>query len=150
MSFDSNILVYAADDQDGRHVRAREVLDRGIASDCILALQALGEFFHVVIRKRIASSEAAQAQVEDWLTIYSTCAADGDALCAAIAISRRHGLSFWDAMLCATVKAAGCDVLLTEDLRDGSELDGMHVVNPFDPANDRLVDLVLPTPRDRP
>jgi predicted nucleic acid-binding protein len=51
---------------------------------------------------------------------------------------------FFDAMLWATVKAAGCRVLLTEDLQDGRGLEGVRFVNPFDPANNSLVDLVLP------
>jgi predicted nucleic acid-binding protein len=144
VSFDSNVLIYAADELDARHERARELLDRAVAADCVLAVQALGEFYHVVTRKRIASVDLAQTQVEDWLTIYAICTGDAGTLGPAVHVNRHDGLAFWDAMLWATVKAAGCRVLLTEDLQDGRELGGVRFVNPFDAANDPLIDLVLP------
>jgi hypothetical protein len=40
--------------------------------------------------------------------------------------------------------AAGVRHLLTEDLQDGFELGGVKFVNPFEAANNRLVDEVLP------
>jgi predicted nucleic acid-binding protein len=43
----------------------------------------------------------------------------------------RFQLSFWDAMIVASAQHAGCQVLLTEDLHDGLDLDGLRVVNPF-------------------
>ena len=56
----------------------------------------------------------------------------------------RHRLSFWDAMLWATAKAAGCRLILSEDGADGRDLEGVVQVNPFEPSNDRVVDLALP------
>ena len=46
ISLDTNILVYAMDrDAGDRHVRAMELLDQAVESDCILTTQALGEFY---------------------------------------------------------------------------------------------------------
>jgi len=42
-----------------------------------------------------------------------------------------HSLSFWDAMLWATAKRAGCGLLVTEDGRDGLALGGVTWANPF-------------------
>jgi predicted nucleic acid-binding protein len=67
-----------------------------------------------------------------------------------MAASRQHLLSTWDAMLWATVKAAGCRVLLTEDLQDGRDLEGVRFVNPFDSRNDAIVDLILPPLAETP
>ena len=58
--------------------------------------------------------------------------------------SKIIGLSFWDAMLWATARRAGCSVLLSEDFQDGRRLDGVLFVDPFAPENQRLVDLALP------
>jgi predicted nucleic acid-binding protein len=55
----------------------------------------------------------------------------------------QHRLAFRDAMLWATVKAAGCRFILSEDGQDGRDLDGVVQVNPFNPTNDRFVDLAL-------
>jgi predicted nucleic acid-binding protein len=43
----------------------------------------------------------------------------------------QHSLSFWDAMLWAVVKQAGGTLLLSEDLQDGRELEGVRFRNPF-------------------
>jgi predicted nucleic acid-binding protein len=46
-------------------------------------------------------------------------------------IQDRFGLSWWDAVVVATAQAGECASLLTEDLQDGQEFDGVRVVNPF-------------------
>ena len=145
LSFDSNVLVYTADRQDHRHARAVEVVARAALADCVLSVQSVAEFYHVVTRKRMVPAEEAQAQVDDMLESFPGISYDSAALRDAVAAARRHGLAFWDAMLWATVRAAGCRVLFTEDLQDGRELEGVRFVNPFDAANDRIIDLVLPT-----
>ena len=49
-------------------------------------------------------------------------------------IQDRFGFHFWDALVVAAAKAAGCDTLLTEDLQHGQDLDGLRVVSPFEEA----------------
>jgi predicted nucleic acid-binding protein len=55
-----------------------------------------------------------------------------------------HRMSFWDAMLWATARRAGCEVIFSEDMQDGRNLDGVRFVDPFKPENRQLVDLILP------
>lgn len=149
VSFDSNVLIYAADRSDRRQRRAIEVLDRAAEGAGLLSLQALAEFFHVVTRKQIASREMAEAQVDDWAKIYPIHRPDMESFREAVGATRRHAIPFWDAMLWATVKAAGCRFLLTEDLQDGRDLEGVRFVNPFDTANDAAIELILPGPPAR-
>jgi predicted nucleic acid-binding protein len=144
VSFDSNVLVYMADRSDRRHARAVDLLARAAQADCVLALQSLGEFFHATTRKRLLPAAEAEATVADWAEIFPLAAADHAALTLALRTVREHRLAFWDALLWATVRRAGCRVLLSEDFQDGRELDGVRVVDPFLPDNEALVDLVLP------
>jgi predicted nucleic acid-binding protein len=53
-------------------------------------------------------------------------------------------LAFWDATLWAAAQRAGVRHLVTEDLQDSFELAGVRFVNPFDAANNRLIDEILP------
>ena len=56
-----------------------------------------------------------------------------------------HSLSFWDAMLWATAKRAGCQVLISEDGQDGRLLGGVTWVNPFaSPRAPLLLDALGP------
>jgi predicted nucleic acid-binding protein len=76
--------------------------------------------------------------------LFPVVAADESDLAAAMRAVEDHRLSFRDAMLWATAKRAGCRMLFSEDLQDGRRLGDVLLVNPFDPANRKLVDLALP------
>ena len=99
--------------------------------DCVLTLQALGEFFHASTRKRIVPHHDAAAQVRDLLAIFRTAAADVEAFRAALEGAERGTRSFWDGVLIATIARAGCDFLLSEDMQDGSHFGGVTILDPF-------------------
>jgi len=40
---------------------------------------------------------------------------------------------FYDALLLATARPAGCGVVISEEMADGAELDGLRVVGAFAP-----------------
>jgi len=49
-----------------------------------------------------------------------------------LALAERYGFSTWDGMIVASALLAGCDVLWTEDLQDGMEIEGgLKVRTPF-------------------
>ncbi len=50
---------------------------------------------------------------------------------AAIRLKQSHSLSYWDATIVEAARAAGCDTVLSEDMTDGADYDGVRVVNPF-------------------
>lgn len=134
-SFDTNILVYAFDRDAGRrHEIAADLIGRAGGADCVLALQSLSEFFHVTVRKRLLAVTDAIAIVNDLRGLCRVVAADEPALSEAMLAVRDHGMSFWDAMLWATLRRAGCTLLVTEDLQDGRVLGGVRFVSPFGEA----------------
>jgi predicted nucleic acid-binding protein len=71
-------------------------------------------------------------------------AADDSDLTAALDAVKTRRMAFWDAMLWACAQRAGVRHLFTEDLQDGFRLQGVTFVNPFETANDRLIDDILP------
>lgn len=132
-TLDANVLVYAMDRSGaGKHERAIDLIARAAASDCILTLQALAEFFFVTTRKGMVSRREAAAAVRDWIEIFPTAAADTEALLLALNPDPADGrLGFWDAMLLGTAHLAGCRVALSEDMRDGTKFHGVTVIDPF-------------------
>jgi predicted nucleic acid-binding protein len=135
VSLDSNILVYSVDrDAGSRHERAIEVVDRCVELDCVLALQALAEFYFVATRKGKMPHADAAAQVTDWQDLFPAALPGPDTVVRATAAVRDHRLSFWDAMLWAVAARNGVDVLLSEDLQDGRTLSGVRFVDPFSNA----------------
>lgn len=45
--------------------------------------------------------------------------------------SRRLFLSYRDLLIVETARNAGAEILFTEDLQHGQEIDGLRIVNPF-------------------
>jgi predicted nucleic acid-binding protein len=145
ISFDSNILVYAADNSAGeRHVRAADLIARSIrCGNCVQTLQSLAEFFSVVTRKT-GIPAAAAAFVEGWTAVALVEAGTAADLSDSIRAVRDHHLAFWDAMLWATIRRLGVHILITEDFQDGRMLDGVRFVDPFAIRNAAFIDQLLP------
>ena len=48
-----------------------------------------------------------------------------------MAAREKFRISYWDAAIIEASRALGCDQLLSEDLSDGQNYDGVVVTNPF-------------------
>ena len=132
-SLDANLLFYAVDQDAGeRHRTAASLVEEAARRpDCILTLQALAEFYWAVTRKNKMPREDAELQVADWQLLFPVAHAKPGNLRQATRVARSSVLSFWDGLLWATVKEAGVTILLTEDLNDGQNLEGVLFRNPF-------------------
>ena len=146
VSFDTNILVYATLSSPlAKTHRARDLLVRGMRTgSSILLLQTLAEFSSVAIRKARIEVDAVRTTIDAWRAVLPVQGTQDDDLSAALDAVKNHRLAFWDAMLWGAAQRAGVRHLLTEDLQDSFELAGVRFVNPFEAANNRLIDEVLP------
>ena len=70
-------------------------------------------------------------QVDDWQQFFPVISAKAATLTRALAAVKRNQLSFWDAMLWATIREAGVATLLSEDFQHEQHLDGVQIINPF-------------------
>ncbi len=94
-------------------------------------LQALAELFRTLTGKGKVEPAKAIAVVQAWRDAVPVFAADDTCLLDAMDAVADHGWSFWDAMMWATAKRAGCRLLVSEDGQDGRTLGGVTIVNPF-------------------
>jgi predicted nucleic acid-binding protein len=132
LTVDSNVLIYAADREAGtRHEQAMRVMARAAQADCVLTLQALAEFFAVATRKVGVSAADAIVFVEGWQALFECAGATLDTVGMAMRAVDSHRIAFWDAMIWAVAREAGCRYLLGEDFQHGRTLDGVTFVNPF-------------------
>jgi predicted nucleic acid-binding protein len=129
---DSNVLLYAVDKADAR----KQELARFWLSELWrsrrgrLSFQVLAEFYVNAVRMQPHSREDARAEVRDLLA-WNPVVADGPLVEHAWKMQDRYQLSYWDALIVSAAKSASCRFLLTEDLQNGQDLDGIEVVNPF-------------------
>jgi len=130
--FDTNVLVYA--DDKAAPVKQRRALDlvaeHRRAGTGVLSLQVLQEYFVTVTRKLHLDPRIARRKVE-LLAEFDVAAPDVGDILAAIDLHRLHGFSFWDALVLRAAKQAGCRVVLSEDMQEKREIDGVRIINPF-------------------
>lgn len=131
-TLDTNILVYSIDLRAAdRHELAKQIIRRAALRPCLLAVQAISEFYAAVTRKRMMQQPEASRVANDLMDLFPTVPASASAVRAALAIAVNGQASYWDALLVATAAEAGCTTILTEDLADGSRLFGVRILNPF-------------------
>jgi predicted nucleic acid-binding protein len=130
---DTNVLLYAISRDPGEQAkaeRANAILNEG---DVALSVQVLQEFYVQATRSTrpdALTHDQATALVEAFLR-FPVAAITVDVMRAAFTTRRRFGLSYWDAAILEAGRSLGCDVVLSEDLTDGADYDGVRVVNPF-------------------
>jgi predicted nucleic acid-binding protein len=144
ISFDTNILVYAADRTAGeRHLACVRLLTVATSSVAALNEQSLFEFLHVSTRKGKQPLQEAALLVRAWLKNFALMMTPTTIVEDTLALLDSHRLQIWDAHMIATCAASGCDVLLSEDMADSVRYGRVLVLNPFNPANTRkLADLL--------
>ena len=130
---DTNILLYAisrAPEEAARSERALQLLDQ---DDCVVSVQVLQEFYVQATRAtRPDAIEHGQAValIESWLR-FRVQDLTVPILEAALASRERYRISYWDAAVIEAARASGCQDLLSEDLQDGRDYEGIRVSNPF-------------------
>lgn len=131
---DSNVLVYRRDASDPRKQARAETWVRRLWEERLgrLSTQVLQEFYVTVTRtlRPGLPADAAREEIRD-LFAWKPVTPSSAIIEGAWTIESRHGLSFWDALIAAAAKASSCGYLLSEDLQDGLDLDGVRVINPF-------------------
>jgi predicted nucleic acid-binding protein len=130
--FDTNILIYA-DDQATPAKRRRAlklVAEHRLSRTGVVSLQVLQEYFVTVTRKLGVDAAIARRKVE-LIAEFDVASPDVLDILAAIDLHRLHGIRFWDALIVRSAKQSGCGVLLSEDMQNAREIDGVEIVNPF-------------------
>ncbi len=132
---DTNVLVYLRDPSDPeKQRRAAEwfarLWDEGSGR---ISWQVLQEFHLVMTRK--LDPPADRERVRDdvrALATWDPVPTEGEVMESAWRIEDRYGFSWWDSLIVAQALASGATTLLTEDLQDGQEIEGLRIVNPFE------------------
>jgi predicted nucleic acid-binding protein len=130
---DTNIWVYTVDAADPeRRRRALEVVGPDAHEDLVVSSQVLAEFYSVVTRKLASPLDpAAASALAGQIALLPVVPVDGQLVLSAVAASREWGVSIWDALIIRAAEAAGCDIVLSEDLSHGRAYGSVSVVNPF-------------------
>jgi len=129
---DTNVLVYADDlDAGPKRERARQILEQAMSSgEGVVSTQVLQEFFVIATGKLGVDPTRARRKVA-LLAEMHLVEIDLEIILAAIDLQRLHSFAFWDALILRAATAAGCGLLLTEDMQHGRLVDTVRIENPF-------------------
>jgi predicted nucleic acid-binding protein len=131
---DTNILVYAHDLDAGKkhEVAKAKVTELWESQSGVISTQVLQELYVTLTRK--IPSPLNRAQVRRILNNYlawDVAVNDGSVILQASEIEEAYSISFWDAMVVAAASMKNAAIILTEDLNEGQQLEGITIVNPF-------------------
>ena len=131
--FDTNVLVYAATDQDARKGEiARELLAHALTvnHDGCVSTQVLSEFSNAMIGKLGQSKDKVDVYL-DYFRDLLQADVTLDLVRHALAVKEEYGIQFYDALIVSTAEKLGCTEIVSEDLNPDQTYRGMAVVNPF-------------------
>lgn len=131
---DTNVLVYLRDSTEPeKQTRAAEWVHRLWELETgRLSAQVLREYYVTVTQRLDPGLPADEARADvvalrAWKPLFPA----PDIFEDAWGVEDRYGFSFRDSLVVAAARRLGCATLLTEDLQDGQDLDGLVVRNPF-------------------
>lgn len=126
MLLDSNILIYAADPQDTRCRAYVEAVDAAISVVSRIEILGFPGFATLTEPQRLRLQELAHSLPEMPI--------DEAVTTRAILLRQCRKMSLADAIIAATALALG-QALVTRNVEDFRHIDGLRIINPFDPAN---------------
>ena len=97
-----------------------------------VSMQVLQEFYVNATQKLKPglARQSAREEIQDLMS-WSPIPIDARLIEGAWNLQDRFGLSFWDSLIAAAARSAGCRFLLTEDLQHDQDLNGVRVLSPF-------------------
>jgi predicted nucleic acid-binding protein len=130
---DTNVLLYAISRDPAEQDKAKLANDILAAHDLALSVQVLQEFYVQATRetRQDAISHQQAVRLIESFRRFPVQDVTSGILMAALTCRQRFQLSYWDAAIIEASRALGCEVILSEDLSDGQDYDGVRVTNPF-------------------
>ena len=131
---DATVLVYLRDSTEPEKQRQAaewvgHLWGSGLGRTSVQVLQE----YYVTVTMKLDPGLPIEDAREDVLALraWRPIRPDADTFEEAWAAEDRYSLTFWDALIVASARRLGCSILLTEDLQDGQDLDGLVVRSPF-------------------
>lgn len=131
--FDTNVLIYAIDEEEPRKLAIAEQLveEHLVEGEGMVSVQVLREFYNASRRLKSAVSDERAMEMVRYFSTFNILSEDFGMVIQAIRLSQEYMLSFWDALIIEAALKGGADRLFTEDLQHGQVIEGLRIENPF-------------------
>lgn len=127
---DTNILVYFISSDEGKKVKAKEVIFS--SQEVYLSSQVMSEFISVCLTKNLLGLEDITIIVDNYIEVLLFSAVEDSTIKKALQVKKDTNYSYWDCLIIASALENNCSVLYTEDMQDGQVIENnLTIVNPF-------------------
>ena len=129
---DTNVLVYAeASDAPYKQRCALDLLQRLYEQGLgVVSTQILQEYCNVALKKLRLPAQYVRSQL-DLCEQFEVVQVTPTIIRAGLDLHQTRSVAFFDAIVLASARAAGCSVLWTEDMNAGEVVNGVRISNPF-------------------
>ena len=129
---DSNVWVYLFSDNENHKAKVVEKFldDNAVKSIFVTSCQVVNEVCHVLKRHHL-EEEKIRTVIESITNVCLIQDISKEVCLLASALREREPLSFWDSIIVATAKTAGCSFLISEDMQNGLAVDKLRIKNIF-------------------
>ena len=129
---DTNVLVYAeACDAPYKQRSALDLLQRLYEQGLgVVSTQILQEYCNVALKKLKLPAQYVRSQL-DFYEQFEVVQVTSTIISAGLGLHQTRSLAFFDAIVLASAHAAGCSVILNEDMNVGEVVNGVRISNPF-------------------
>lgn len=132
---DTNLFIYQLEALDDRKsVIAGRIIRHGIETGtACISFQVIQECLNTMLRKAETPLTAEQTRryLETVLEPLFHVSASMSLYQRSLDIQARYRYGFYDALIIAAARDAGCSRLYSEDLQHGQRLEGLTIENPF-------------------
>ncbi len=135
---DTNIFVYTFDNRSKKKQKvSREIVADSLSSnEGIISYQVIQEFLNVATRKFKTPLTIQDSKLYLTKILLPICEVYPSKTLfeLGLEIQSRTQYSFYDSMIIASAINGKCKKLYTEDLKNGHTIQGLTIVNPFNPT----------------
>jgi predicted nucleic acid-binding protein len=129
---DSNIWCYffIKDEHEKYKIAERFLLEKANHSIFVISYQVINEVTNKLIQKKINSG----ITKENVQYMYKICTIQDfskDIIMLAFSLRGKYSLSFWDSIIVASAINSNCNILASEDMQDGLQINNMTITNIF-------------------
>lgn len=117
-------------------------------SDAVLTQQVIGEFLNVSRKMQHLNQRRLRRIAVGFCATFPIVTTPKEALFEAFSRAEQYGLQFWDSVIVTVCLKNAVRVLVSEDFQDGLSIEGLTILNPFNPGNfDRLAAVLTEAPK---
>ena len=133
---DTNLFIYAEDLREPiKKPQAKSLIDKLSSEGCmVISTQVINEYCSVTLRGKhgIAPNQSELVAIlEEMEATAEVVTLTPEISRAAIRAVFTYSISWYDALIRAAAKSAGCTTIYTEDVPGVGEIEGVRYVNPF-------------------